>query len=230
MTPFGYLHNRLIFGRRVERLSAALAEALAPDATLLDVGCGDGSIAAAVQRRRPDVTVTGVDVLVRPDTKIPVTAYDGETLPFADRSFDAVCFIDVLHHTDDPERVLAEAARVARHVVLVKDHLADQPLAHPTLRLMDWFGNARHSVRLPYNYLTAGQWRAVFGRLDLHTRSWDEHLGLYPMPLSLAFDRRLHVFFTVTPAEPGERPDTEPVRSSSIANAADRAPDPRRAG
>jgi hypothetical protein len=37
------LHGRLIFGRRVDRLSDAVAARLPPNATVLDIGCGDGS-------------------------------------------------------------------------------------------------------------------------------------------------------------------------------------------
>jgi len=38
----------------------------------------------------------------------------GEALPFADRSFDAICSFQVLEHTRDPQAVLAEALRVTR--------------------------------------------------------------------------------------------------------------------
>jgi hypothetical protein len=37
------LHGRLIFGRRVDRLADAVAARLPPNATVLDIGCGDGS-------------------------------------------------------------------------------------------------------------------------------------------------------------------------------------------
>ena len=33
--------------------------------TVLDVGCGDGSLAKLIRDRRPDVQVRGIDVLVR---------------------------------------------------------------------------------------------------------------------------------------------------------------------
>ena len=184
MSALDVVHGRLIFGRRVHRLAAALDAALPVDTTVLDVGCGDGSIAAEVMRRRPDVAFTGVDVLVRPNVKIPVREFDGETLPYGDDSFDAVCMIDVLHHTDDPALLLAEAARVAWRLVVIKDHLADGPLAVPTLRLMDWVGNARHGVRLPYNYLTEGQWRSMFSDAGL------------PVPRNgkvLRFDADIHI-------------------------------------
>jgi SAM-dependent methyltransferase len=193
VSPLDLLHGRLVFGRRVDRLATALAERLPANAAVLDIGCGDGSIAHAIAQRRPDLSITGVDVLVRPETRIPVIEYDGSTLPFADRSFDAVFLVDVVHHADDARRLLDEAARVSRDRVLIKDHVADGFLAKPTLRLMDWVGNARHGVRLPYNYLTRAEWLGHIKRLGATVRSWDTDLSLYPPPLSAVFGRDLHV-------------------------------------
>jgi 2-polyprenyl-6-hydroxyphenyl methylase/3-demethylubiquinone-9 3-methyltransferase len=39
---------------------------------------------------------------------------DALTLPFDDASFDAVCAMDFLEHVENPDRVIAEAARVLR--------------------------------------------------------------------------------------------------------------------
>jgi SAM-dependent methyltransferase len=194
------LHGRLIFGRRVDRLADALAARLPTDATVLDIGCGDGSIAHAMLQRRPDVSITGVDVLVRPETRIPVIGYDGSTLPFEDDSFDAVCLVDVVHHADDQQRLLSEAARVSHDRVLIKDHVADGVLARPTLRVMDWVGNARHGVRLPYNYLTRAEWLDHIGRSGATVRAWDTDLSLYPPPLAAIFGRSLHVVIDLEPA------------------------------
>jgi ubiquinone/menaquinone biosynthesis C-methylase UbiE len=200
VNPLDLLHGRLIFGRRVHRLAETLAARLPTDATMLDIGCGDGSIAHAMLQRRPDLSITGVDVLVRPETRIPVVGYDGSTLPFADDSFDAVCLVDVVHHADDAQRLLGEAARVSRDRVLIKDHVADGVFARPTLRVMDWVGNARHGVRLPYNYLTRAEWLDHIGRLGATVRTWDTDLSLYPPPLSAVFGRSLHVVIDLEPA------------------------------
>ena len=99
--------------------AADLPAVLAPEASAqaLQAGGGGGAPVAAagpVMLLRPDVHVAGVDVLVRGQTWIDVQASDGHRLPFADRSFDAVMFVDVLHHTQDPMELLAEAVRVAR--------------------------------------------------------------------------------------------------------------------
>lgn len=192
MNLLEWVHSLGVHERRIGVLARALVELLPQDARLLDVGCGDGQLAVLIHKMRPDVTVEGLDVLVRPHTAIPVTRYDGHTLPFPDDSFDAVMMVDVLHHAEDATAVLAEARRVARQVVLIKDHLRDGLLANDTLRFMDWVGNARHGVALPYNYWSEREWRAAFERVGLSVEAWKTRLGLYPWPASMLFDRSLH--------------------------------------
>lgn len=188
----GELHSRLVYGRRASVLADVLSELLPQNATLLDVGCGDGAIDAMILARRPDVSITGTDVLVRPATKIPVREFDGKTIPFPDRSFDVVSFVDVLHHADNAHGLLTEARRVARGLVILKDHTAEHALAFQILRLMDWVGNAHHGVALPYNYWSKSKWQSTFEELGLEVKSWKSQLGLYPFPASLVFERRLH--------------------------------------
>lgn len=198
------VHETVIFNRRVGVLSSALAQAIPVGAaSVLDLGCGDGQVGLGLTQLRPELAVTGVDVLLRPVTHIAVTLYDGAVLPFADDSHDYVCIVDVLHHTDDPAAVLTEAARVARRGVVIKDHLREGLLAGPTLRLMDWVGNRGHDVRLPYNYLDAAQWAAAYAKAGLMPEGSIGHLGLYGAPLSWWFERRLHFVTLLRPTARG---------------------------
>ncbi|MEE4376877.1 MAG: class I SAM-dependent methyltransferase [Candidatus Competibacteraceae bacterium] len=194
------LHERYVFGRRVQVLAGHLAALLPQQARVLDVGCGDGNIDCVIKQLRPDVMIEGIDVLVRPTTRIPVHPFDGYRIPFNDSSFDVVMFVDVLHHTDDPQILLAEAQRVAKQAIVLKDHLREGLLAGPTLRLMDWFGNAHHGVVLPYNYWPEQRWRDSFSALGISIERWIAHVGLYPWPASLLFDRRLHYVARLKPS------------------------------
>lgn len=189
-----------MFQRRVTVLAERLAPLLPEGARVLDIGAGDGTIAALLLQHRPDVEIVGVDVLVRPDTQIPVTEFDGVRLPFDDGSFDAALLVDVVHHASEPETLLREARRVVRNRVLVKDHTVRGPLARTTLAFMDRVGNRRHGVALPYAYLTKAEWDDVLGRAGLAIESWDTRLGLYPFPASLLFDRSLHFVAALSPA------------------------------
>jgi SAM-dependent methyltransferase len=197
------LHDRGVFVRRVRVLGEILARFFPESGTVLDIGCGDGAIAVEIMRHRPDLDISGVDVLLRPARHIRVTQYDGTRLPFEDNSLDYALVVDVLHHTEDPASVLAEAARVARRGVVLKDHLREGLFAGPVLRFMDWVGNYGHDVVLPYNYLDGPQWASAFAASGLELAERRERLALYPFPAGLVFDRRLHFVARLRPVSQG---------------------------
>jgi SAM-dependent methyltransferase len=186
------LHASLVFDRRTRDIAQHVASLLPRNATVLDVGCGDGTIDQHIMDCRHDVSIIGIDVFVRPSTRIAVTEFDGLHIPYEAASFDAVLFIDVLHHTDHAMALLDEARRVARQAILLKDHFRDGFLAAPTLKLMDWVGNAGHGVALPYNYWCREEWEAAFRALSLMPDVLRCRLGLYPPPFSWIFGRGLH--------------------------------------
>jgi SAM-dependent methyltransferase len=130
--------------------------------------------------------------LVRQQTHIPVDEFDGRVIPYRNASFNVVILVDVLHHTDDPMLMLREAARVANTAVVIKDHTRDGALAGATLRFLDWVGNARHGVALPYNYWPQQRWLEAFNTLGLTIGVWKKELGLYSPPANWLFGRSLH--------------------------------------
>jgi SAM-dependent methyltransferase len=186
------LHTSHIHGRRVRVLSNLLTDFIPQSTEVLDVGCGDGLLAHLVMQKRPDIKIRGIDVLVRSKTYLSVEAFDGTVIPGADKQFDVVMFVDVLHHTDDPMILLRQAVRVARKAIVIKDHICDGLFAASTLRLMDWVGNAHHAVSLPYNYWPQQKWLEAFNLLGLRISGWTNDLHLYPRPASWFFDRSLH--------------------------------------
>jgi SAM-dependent methyltransferase len=190
----------LVFSRRVRVLAKHLSEMLPKNASVLDVGAGDGTIARLVMNARPDLTIRGVDILARKESHIPVTLFDGTTLPFADGEFDAAMMVDVLHHAAQQERLLSEMRRVVKRAIVIKDHVVQGVLARQTLAFMDWVGNARFGVSLPYSYWTAQQWDRAFATLRLRESERRTSIGLYPWPASVLFGRGLHFISRLEPA------------------------------
>ncbi|MBA2439506.1 MAG: class I SAM-dependent methyltransferase [Thermoleophilaceae bacterium] len=193
------IHDRLVHNRRARVLRDHIVALLPAGSAVLDVGCGDGLLAHLIAERRSDLRLTGIDVLVRPGTHIPVEPFDGRNIPVSDAGVDVVMFIDVLHHTQDPRSLLSEAARVARRAVIIKDHCRDSVLAEATLRFMDWVGNAHHGVELPYNYWSSREWTDAFEDLGLRLECWRQKLGLYAWPATWLFDGKLHFIARLTP-------------------------------
>jgi len=101
---------------------SSLVEALrrvAPRAhgRLLDVGCGDKAyeeiflpFVDSYLGIEHETTYAATDASSRP--KKADVLYDGERLPFEERSFDTVLSLQVLEHTPRPGDLLAEMARV----------------------------------------------------------------------------------------------------------------------
>lgn len=188
----GKVHAKLVFGRRISVLAGMLAWHLRPSQTVLDIGCGDGSIGALLQRQIAGLKVSGVETHLRSECKIPCRPYDGSLLPFPDASFDVCLLVDVLHHTTDVLGLLKEASRVSRAFVLIKDHLDQNSLDHATLKLMDWIGNRPHGVHLTYNYQSREAWGKHFADAGLTKVSSTENVPLYPAPVSWIAERHLH--------------------------------------
>jgi SAM-dependent methyltransferase len=188
-------HERTVFGRRVHVLAELLAAKISSGASVLDIGCGDGTIASLVVRRNPTVSIRGIEFAPRPNCRIECAPFDGATIPYPSASFDVCMFVDVLHHAPNSlgiARLLAEACRVSRRFVLIKDHLSENRVDYKTLQFMDWVGNRPHGIVLPYNYQSRAQWNQYFSLAGLNVRDWNDRIPLYPFPFRALFGRRLH--------------------------------------
>jgi SAM-dependent methyltransferase len=90
----------------------ALADELLGQGRVLDLGCGTGHSHHLLAPRE----TVGVDrePAVLEGQGRPTVCADMRDLPFPDGSFDAVLCSHAIEHVPDPERVVAEAARVTR--------------------------------------------------------------------------------------------------------------------
>jgi SAM-dependent methyltransferase len=185
-------HQSLVFGRRVHVLAKLLSAKVPGNSSLLDIGCGDGTISSLIQSAVPSVQIQGIEIAERPACRIPCRLFDGLHIPFPDATFDVSMFVDVLHHTNNIRKLLAEASRVSRRFLLIKDHLSESPLDFYTLKFMDWIGNRPHGVVLPNNYQSRSQWNTYFAGAQLSLRAWQDQVPLYFFPFSGIFGRKLH--------------------------------------
>lgn len=109
------------------RLKALLVSlmGLKPGDTVLDFGCGTGTLALMIKQAHPACRVEGIDIdpqileIARRKARsrhltVEFTAYDGMTLPYGNESFDIVVSSYVVHHLShgDKTRLFREISRV----------------------------------------------------------------------------------------------------------------------
>ena len=115
------------YDRFMGRYSVVLAPRFADAARIergqrvLDVGCGPGALTSELVERLGAEAVSAVDpsepFVAAARKRLPgvdVRVASAESLPFADRSFDAALAQLVLHFVGDPEQGVRELARVTR--------------------------------------------------------------------------------------------------------------------
>ncbi len=107
------------------KFAAGLEEfGVAPDETILDVGCGTGNLTKALlERLGPKGRVVAVDISPRMievakakvrDERVSWHVVDATRLPMDPRSFDRVVCYSVWPHFDDAAATATELARVLR--------------------------------------------------------------------------------------------------------------------
>ena len=112
--------------RTLESHGAFFVPYLHPGMTVLDCGCGPGSITLGIAARVGDGSVVGVDMdesqvrlamanaAARGGTNVSFRTGSAYALPFADGGFDAVFCHALLEHLSQPAKALREFLRVLR--------------------------------------------------------------------------------------------------------------------
>ena len=102
----------------------SMLDGLDPE-VVVEIGAGEGRITERLVARFPKATVVGLDL---PDTnlaeewdeiEVPMFFGDATRMPFVDASIDLVVGLEVLEHVPQPERALADIARVCRGAALL---------------------------------------------------------------------------------------------------------------
>jgi SAM-dependent methyltransferase len=191
-----------VYTARLEELVRQITPHLKENDRVLDVGCGFGALGKAILEAPaspPGVKLFGLERVKRGNELIPVEGYDGVIIPYAADSFDVVILADVLHHEHDPHCLLRECIRVARRLLVIKDHKVEGLLAQQRIALLDWAANAPYSVPCLYRYNTSGEWHDWFSKHDLTIVREARSLHLYPPIYNTIFGGKLQYLAILGP-------------------------------
>ena len=156
--------NEIVFRERIWR---RLRSYLRPGMAVLDAGCGPGAMAEALARM--GCQVTAVDLEPKPEWEersrlgIKFIQASAEALDFNADTFDAVLVMDALHHMENPEKGLAELARVAK----------------PAAPILVVEGNRRNPLLFVRMTLIAGHQTFSRSRLRSMLRTVDPHFDYF---------------------------------------------------
>jgi len=130
---------------------------------ILDLGCGSG-IATKEFGDFFEAKIMGVDIRDNRIVDIPFQIIDGKNLPFSDDSFDVTLINYVLHHSQNPERLLREAKRVSREIIIFED-LPEGTFSKLRCKLhqITFFGGERKN----FHFKTKKEWQDLFDKLGL---------------------------------------------------------------
>jgi SAM-dependent methyltransferase len=125
---------------KAAHVRALCARAGLEPASLVEIGCGDGALLAELRGLAPvldgfELSAPAAEMARRhvPEAR-RIEPYDGERVPAADGAYDLAVLSHVLEHVPDPAPLLAEAARVARWVLVEVPLEANRSAARPAKR------------------------------------------------------------------------------------------------
>jgi SAM-dependent methyltransferase len=194
--------HKPIYEYRQKELVRLISPHLKPGARVLDVGCGFGHLGRALMEAASgSIKVEGAESVPRGGEFIRVTASPGTSLPWPEKTFDAVIVADVLHHDHDQLRLLTECARVSKRLVIIKDHLRNSLLAQERISLLDWAANAGYNVPCLYKYNNLQEWRAMVGKVSSGVVEEKTSLDIYPPVFNQLLGKGLHYFVVFQRAE-----------------------------
>jgi ubiquinone/menaquinone biosynthesis C-methylase UbiE len=143
---------------------------------VLELGGGDGEHLNFVSHNFEKYTIVDLreselTEVFKKDLRISCQIANAESLPFDDNSFDRVIVTCLLHHVDNPEKVLLEIDRVLKNTGTASIFLSFDPgLAVRLLRFISTARTARRLGFVGYDLMNARDHKNHIGSLIISAR------------------------------------------------------------
>jgi len=134
------------------------------ESKILDIGSGSCNVCEILMQKGYDVTPLDVQNLSFVDNIAPII-YDGNKIPFKDDEFEFSLILTVMHHTPNPEKILAEAKRVSKKIIIIEDIYESRLHKYITyfmdsLLNLEFFGH-------PHTNKNDKEWKETFQNMEL---------------------------------------------------------------
>lgn len=144
---------------------------LAPNASILDVGCAKGFMMYDFKKLMPQANIRGIDISeyayehAQPEMKPFISIGNAKALPFPDKSFDLVICINTIHNLplDDCKQAFREIQRVSsKHAFVMNDA---------------WHNEREKEAMLKWNltaltYMHVDDWKRLFAEVGYTGDYW----------------------------------------------------------
>jgi len=87
---------------------------------ILDIGAGTCNVCEILLEEGYNIVPLDIQDLSFVNNIKPIL-YDGDKIPFDDNKFDIALILMVLHHISYPDRIIEEAKRVSRRIIIMED-------------------------------------------------------------------------------------------------------------
>jgi SAM-dependent methyltransferase len=140
-----------------------LSKYISKDSRIIDIGAGPCMISGHLHRH--GINTTSLDVVDENISKVVnLELYDGNIIPYPDKSFDFSLLLTVLHHSYNPELLLREAFRVSHNAIIIED-IYDNVFE----KYLTWFLDSLFNWQFlshPHANKTLTEWNLLFTKYN----------------------------------------------------------------
>jgi ubiquinone/menaquinone biosynthesis C-methylase UbiE len=152
------------FTRAGKKMCLDCRDYIEKNSKILDLGCGSGLIGEAFADFF-GAELEGVDVKDYRACDISFKLFDGENIPYPDKSFDATLINYVLHHSLNPVKLLEEAGRVTKDIIVVYEDLPEGFWSNLSSKIHSGLTLLLHRGANIPEFKTEKEWKEVFKKL-----------------------------------------------------------------
>lgn len=163
---YSHRASKYLIYQLLQSRARSLGEKIIPhlnrEELILDIGSANCTVAELLIKQNLKVYPLDIRDYSIVDTLSPIL-YDGERMPFRNDQFDTSLILFVLHHTFDPAKLLLEARRVSRRVIVFEDIILSR--THKLLTsAADMLVNLEF-YNQPHTNKRDDEWQAIFREL-----------------------------------------------------------------